>query len=85
MYIYIIYVLHFYGEDGTPGKQTEVAVFRLYLYAAILICIDTKKELTENGKFCLFAATGKRKQRTSVCLLQTEMETRSLSSLVGKP
>jgi hypothetical protein len=31
-------------------------------------------ELTENGNFRLFAANGKRKRQTSVCLLETEME-----------
>jgi hypothetical protein len=34
-----------------------------------------KTELAENGNFCLFAANGKWKQQTSVCLLQTERKT----------
>ncbi len=43
-----------------------------------------KTELTENGNLRCFAANGKRKQQTSVCLLQAETENRSLFSLVGK-
>jgi hypothetical protein len=38
----------------------------------------------ENGNFRLFAANGKRKWQTSVCLLQTETGNGSLFSLVGK-
>jgi hypothetical protein len=41
-----------------------------------------KTELTENGNFRLFAANGKWKRQTSVCLLDTGNE--SLFSLVGK-
>jgi hypothetical protein len=37
-----------------------------------------KTEPTENGNFCLFATNRKRKLQTSICLLQTEMEHRSL-------
>jgi hypothetical protein len=33
-----------------------------------------KTKRMENGSFCLFAANGKQKQQTSVCLLQTETE-----------
>ncbi len=40
--------------------------------------------LTESGNFRLLAENGKRKWQTSVCLLQTETENRSLFSLVGK-
>jgi hypothetical protein len=29
-------------------------------------------ELTDNGNFCLFAASGKRKRKTSVCFLHIE-------------
>jgi hypothetical protein len=47
---------------------------------------EFRKGKWTNGKcnFCLFAANGKRKLQTSVCLLQTEMEKGSLFSLVGK-
>jgi hypothetical protein len=41
-------------------------------------------ELTENYNFCLFAANGKQKRQTFVCLLQMETENGSLFSLVGK-
>ncbi len=37
-----------------------------------------KIELMENGNFCLFAANGKQKRLTSICLLQTETENGSL-------
>jgi hypothetical protein len=51
----------------------------------INIFIHTRKtEITENGNFLLFATNGKRKRKTSVCLLQTEMENGSLLSLNGK-
>ncbi len=43
-----------------------------------------KTELTENGNFCLFAADGKQRWQTSVCLLQTVKQTGSLFSLVVK-
>jgi hypothetical protein len=38
----------------------------------------------ENSDCRLFAANGKQKRQTSVCLLQTETENGSLFSLVGK-
>jgi hypothetical protein len=38
----------------------------------------------ENGDLCLFAANGKRKWQTSICLLQMEKENGSLFSFVGK-
>jgi hypothetical protein len=44
---------------------------------------EQKIELTENGYFRLFAANGKRKRQTSVCLLQTEIENGSSFILVG--
>jgi hypothetical protein len=37
-----------------------------------------------NGNFRTSAANKKLKQQTSVCLLQTEMENKSLFTLVGK-
>jgi hypothetical protein len=43
-----------------------------------------KTELMENSNFCSFAANRKWKQKTSVCLQQTETENGSLVSLVGK-
>jgi hypothetical protein len=43
-----------------------------------------KTELTTNGNFILFAAIGKRKRQTSVCLLQMETENGSLFSMVSK-
>jgi hypothetical protein len=33
--------------------------------------LANEKGTKENGNFCLFAANGKRKRQTSVCLLQT--------------
>jgi hypothetical protein len=38
----------------------------------------------EKGNFRLYAANGKRKRQTSVCLLQTETENISFFSMVGK-
>jgi hypothetical protein len=52
------------------------SVFHLYVFI--------KMNLTENGKFHLFAAYGKQKQHASVSLLQAEMEKGSLFSLVSK-
>jgi hypothetical protein len=46
--------------------------------------LQTETELTENGNFRLFAANGKRKQQTSISLLQMETENGSLFSLVCK-
>jgi hypothetical protein len=43
-----------------------------------------KTELTEKGNFRLFAANGKWKRQSFVCLLQMETENESLFSLVGK-
>jgi hypothetical protein len=45
---------------------------------------NRKTELKKNGNFLLFAANGKRNRQTSICLLQTEAEDRSLFSLVSK-
>jgi hypothetical protein len=53
------------------------------VYVSILPCVHVSKfpefrkrktELTENGNFRLFAANGKRKRQTSICLLQMETE-----------
>jgi hypothetical protein len=41
-------------------------------------------ELPENSNFCLFAAKGKWKQQTGVCLMQMGTENKSLFSLVSK-
>jgi hypothetical protein len=43
-----------------------------------------KKEQMEHGNFHFFAANGKQKYQTSVCLLHIEMENGNLFSLVGK-
>jgi hypothetical protein len=45
---------------------------------------QTETEPSENGNFRLFSASGKKKRKTSVCLLKTETENGNLSSLVGK-
>ncbi len=42
------------------------------------------KQVTDNGNFHWFAANGKQKPQTSVCLLQTGTENGSLFFLVGK-
>jgi hypothetical protein len=49
-------------------------------------CPMTHEHLTakKNGDFRTSAANKKLKQQTSLCLLQTEMENKSLFSLVGK-
>jgi hypothetical protein len=49
----------------------------IFVYVYMCICVYVylyirKMELTENSNFQLFAANGKRKRQTSVCLLQTE-------------
>jgi hypothetical protein len=44
---------------------------------------QTETKLTVNGIFSLFAANGKGKWQTSVCLLKTETENRNLFALVG--
>ncbi len=43
-----------------------------------------KTELTENGNFRLFAANGKQKWPTFVCLLHRETENGSVFSIVDK-
>jgi hypothetical protein len=43
-----------------------------------------KAELMENDNFHMFAANRKQERQTSACLLQMEMENRSIFSLVGK-
>jgi hypothetical protein len=57
-------------ENGTNGK-----------WQLLFVCCKWKKE---TASFRLFAANRKRKQHTSMCLLQTEMENGSMFSLVGK-
>jgi hypothetical protein len=63
----------------------ETAVY-LYVYTGVSIFYIylQKTKLKENGNFCLFAAHGKWKRKTLICLLQTETENGSLFSLVAK-
>jgi hypothetical protein len=59
----------------------------IYIYADVSIYLHIyihKMELAGNDNFHLFAANGKRKQQTSVCLLLTKTENLSLFSLIGK-
>ncbi len=53
------------------------------LYKCLYVYLQ-KMELTENGNLRLFTENGKEKQQTSIYLLQTETENRSLFSFVSK-
>jgi hypothetical protein len=70
-------------------KIVSASVFHLkqqhiYICCPFNIYSIGKFELTENGNFRLFAANGKQKRQTSVCLLRTDMENGCLFSFAGK-
>jgi hypothetical protein len=65
--------------------QIETATYnRKQNYRKMTISVCCCKWKMETANFSLFAANGKWKQQTSVCLLQMEKENGSLFPLVDK-
>jgi hypothetical protein len=67
-----------------PFLHVHVSMFPCFHVSMFPEFRKWKMELTENDHCHIFAASRKQKRRTSVCLLQTEKENRSLFSLVDK-